>query len=475
MPDGYPFDATTPQEAQTAEIMRLWGRFVEPGPGNWREIGIRFFVRKDYLLVDHEHADLVRRVLGAELLPRRRRRPDNRLPEDWDDDDRYPLDPDPDRPDPDAPPDGTVAFGIEWVRLAPDTGVFRALDRIDKARRKGWLPGLPVSAVNPETVLGVAGNGPQLNTATRCPADEPTPVGPGMPLDPPIACDSRAGAGARVVVLDTGFDPDAAALPWMRGVHGDTDPGINLADRTLQPYAGHGTFIAGLVRSVAPAAEVIVRAAFPPLNTIYAATPLGLCFEGQLVTGIERALTVDHADIVSISAGTYTYSNAGLTLIRNYYEEHLRHHKGPVIVAAAGNDHTREPFYPAAEKWAVSAGSLAANLRGPAHYTNRGSWVDAYAPGENLVNAFPAGTLTYVEPPRTGGTGVFSGLAKWSGTSFATPVLAGLIAARMSRHGENGADAAQAVLARARRSALPGVGAVALPDYQHREGCCCPR
>jgi subtilisin family serine protease len=132
-------------------------------------------------------------------------------------------------------------------------------------------------------------------------------------------------------------------------------------------------------------------------------------------------------------------------------------------------------LYPAAERWAVGVGALSANCRGRASFSNFGGWVDAYAPGEDLINAFPAGTLDYREPPRKGNRGTFAVLARWSGTSFATPVVAGLIAARMSRTGEGGEDAARAVIAQARRAALPGVGAVAMPEDGHGERCDCRR
>jgi subtilisin family serine protease len=295
------------------------------------------------------------------------------------------------------------------------------------------------------------------DTGTCCPADEPTPVTLGSPPDPPLVDDRSAGAGVRIVVIDTGFYRRARRLlPWMRGVRGDRDVGIG--QNVIAQYAGHGTFIAGVIRTVAPSADVIVRAGFQPE---------GVVAEKDLVKVLEWVLLNDAPDIINISGGTLADED-GPQLMFEFYERRMRYHKGIALVVAAGNDGDRRHFWPAAAAWALSVGALAANWRDRAEFSNYGGWVDVFAPGEHIVNAFPIGRYRYNEPPRAGRFARFAGMASWSGTSFSAPMVAGLIAARMSRTGENGTEAAAAVLRTASRQALLGVGPVLLPTTDVR-------
>ncbi len=330
--------------------------------------------------------------------------------------------------------------GLTVLRVPTDVDTTEHLSTVDRE--------LGVGIATPDHILFVSPSGGKL-----CPATEPEEPGVAAAPYPPITSDTGAGTEVFVSVVDTGWWPAAATdpvSPWLAGVTGDPET-IDL--NHIHPYAGHGTFIAGVVRTQAPAAKIRVEG-FLPVG--------GAAYESEMVIQLGEALALG-PDIISLSAGCPTRGEVPLLSFEVFWEQRLRHQKGTVLVAAAGNDSARQPFWPAAFPWAVSVGALnAAGER--AHFSNFGSWVDVYALGTDLVNAYPTGTFYCHESPNVGDKREFAGLAKWSGTSFSTPLVAGLIAARMSQHGISARLAADELLAEARAAGRRGVGPVLQPN-----------
>ena len=335
--------------------------------------------------------------------------------------------------DPDDSVDGLVN-GLTRLRLPDTLDVEAALQQLDAQ--------VGVGVASPDHVFYVTPK------STLCPATEPAVPQVMLPV-PPVSAHTRDGSGVLVSVVDSGWIPQAATdplTPWLAGVTGDEE---DVDPTDIHPYAGHGTFIAGVVRCVAPSAQVRVEGFL---------THGGAAFESEMIAQLSEALALG-PDIISFSAGTTTRGNRPAIGFEVFHDNFLSQVKGTVFVAAAGNDGTREPFWPAAFPWAVSVGAIDATET-RASFSNYGSWVDVYALGVDLVNAYPHGTFVTREPPHPGEARKFAGLARWSGTSFSTPVVAGHIAARMSRTGLSARHAADQVLAEARARAVPGVGPV---------------
>jgi Subtilase family len=368
-------------------------------------------------------------------------------------------------------PSGTdVERVIEGVVLLPLGGgqypfVVGALEAIDQQLRPG--------IATPNQVLTVA-----TGTGSGCSATEPDEVY--FEIEPfPSVCHGNGGGGVLIYMADTGLLADAATHPWLAsGVQpqdpvNDIDPLDPGTPPVIPACAGHGTFGAGVLRCMAPDAEIIMARAL---------TNGGSQVEADLVRRLAAALDLG-ADIFHLTMACLSRNDQPLIGFEAWLR--LLRRLGGICLAPAGNCGFARPEWPAAFPGVIGVGALGGDWRGRATFSNFGPWVDVYAPGRDIVNAFATGTYEcYVYPygPHDGQpaqTRNFYGMAKWSGTSFSTPIVTGLIAARMSRTGESARQAAAAVLAEARSQAIPGVGPVLLPCcHEHRAcgkppECCC--
>lgn len=317
-------------------------------------------------------------------------------------------------------PDGLVMVDMP-VRGDEGDSVLTTLAEIDAERREMRLEGV---VAQPNHVLYITGAG------FMCPATEPQEPGVREPI-PGRGTDASVGAKVKVSVVDTGLwvpATESLETDWLAGVTtADQEDEEFVDENNIHEYAGHGTFVAGIIKCLAPGTEIEVEGALPHGGAVY---------EHRIVEELREALA-DATDpqLISISAGTHTRDNLGLLgfeiLAENYG---LTDGTKGLVIAAAGNDSSSDPFYPAAFPWVISVGALdeEGNV---ADYSNYGCWVDVWARGSNLVNAFPHGTYTCYEPPNKGQVRNFKHLAQWSGTSFATPIVTAAIAAQMSATG----------------------------------------
>lgn len=284
-----------------------------------------------------------------------------------------------------------------------------------------------------------------------CSAIEPeVPGGSSQPWPPPRQ-PADGEQPVRIGLVDTGLiKPVDPALTWLSGdVDGEDDPLITVLPgglRLIPPFAGHGTFVAGVARCMAPRSEIFVG------NELNIA---GGTLESKIIGKIEQAVERFDPAIINVSSGTYTRNDWNPIAFEGFADRH----PDLTLVAAAGNDSTDRPEYPAAFSWVIGVGALGPDQTHLAWFSNYGQWVDVYVLGEGIVNAFTVGQYRYHEPPKQPARQDFlRPVARWSGTSFAAPLVSGMIASRMGRAGESSTQAAQALLDGARQNPIEGVG-----------------
>jgi thermitase len=163
---------------------------------------------------------------------------------------------------------------------------------------------------------------------------------------------------------------------------------------------GHGTMTSGLVHLVAPKAQILPLKAFSSNGTGYLS---------NIVAALYYA-TQHHANVVNMSFDL-TSNSPSLTQAISYANR-----AGVVLVAAAGNESTSAPVYPAALNSYVVGIASTTNWDTRSTFSNYGSVdVQIAAPGENIISTFPGGTY-----------------ASASGTSFSSPLVAGTAALMLS-------------------------------------------
>ena len=188
--------------------------------------------------------------------------------------------------------------------------------------------------------------------------------------------------GVSVAVIDTGLPEGYKANALLNPV----DVGDPTLDFENGPYdgrpslrypQGHGCFVAGVVRQVAGGA---------PVTSYLALDDDGVVDEVDLALVVGRALSANPR-IINLSMGTYTRDAQGLITL--CLLEWAAITQNVVVVAAAGNGATSQPFFPAAEDWAIAVGAASlingAALEAP--FTNFGSWVDLCAAGVNVLSS----------------------------------------------------------------------------------------
>ena len=164
------------------------------------------------------------------------------------------------------------------------------------------------------------------------------------------------------------------------------------------PYVafGHGTMTSGLVHLVAPKTKILPLKAFSANGTGYLA---------NIVAALYYA--VQHgANVVNMSFDL-TSSSPSLNKAVSYANK-----AGVVLVAAAGNENTNAPVYPAAISGSVVGIASTTDWDARSSFSNYGSYdVWIAAPGEFVTSTYPGGTY-----------------ASSSGTSFSAPLVAGTAA-----------------------------------------------
>ncbi len=253
------------------------------------------------------------------------------------------------------------------------------------------------------------------------------------------AVTSVSFSGVAVAVIDTGVDLDHPDLNVVGGydVVGSADGGDNGGD----DGHGHGTHVAGTIGAIADGSGV---AGVAPGIDIYAVRVLddnGSGTYGNIIAGLEWVLAQQDVRVVNMSLGGAGDPSSNV-MLEDAIQAALD--AGIVVCIAAGNDATDTAgFIPAGYDMGivVSAYDAYGGDNGFAYFSNYGDAVDITAPGMTITSTYPDGEY-----------------AALSGTSMATPHVAGAAAAYVAKHPALGPDEVLADMLATAEDGMTGQG-----------------
>jgi subtilisin family serine protease len=223
----------------------------------------------------------------------------------------------------------------------------------------------------------------------------------------------------RVGILDTGIDTEHPDLK-------NLDIFYDTGDFKKEDILGHGTHVAGIIAATTNDDAGITGVAKCKLS-IWKIFPDQPTY-GEFYVDGERYLQALYAvldgqvKVVNLSIGGAKKSQTEEILFGELESN------GVVVVAAMGNEYKQgnPTSYPAAYPGVIAVGAIAENYQ-RSYFSNTGKHIALMAPGSNIFSTLPTGKSDYLDE---------TGYGSWSGTSMATPYVAGaaaLVAAKFPK------------------------------------------
>lgn len=213
----------------------------------------------------------------------------------------------------------------------------------------------------------------------------------------------------KVAVIDTGLDKN----------HPEIKSSIIKSTNIINPMNPttpdiHGTHVAGIIAGKKD--NGIGGYGLDPAAKILSLDVFGgdyWTFDYTIANAILEAVN-QGADVINMSLGGSQPSE----ILKEAVDKAIS--KGVVVVAAAGNEASDMDSYPAKYEGVISVGSINKDKK-LSDYSNYGPATDVVAPGEDVYSS-------YYDVQKG------SSFTKLSGTSMASPVVAGTVALLLSKH-----------------------------------------